>query len=130
MTDLRALLGDRYDDVMRSAALAVNLPRGGCDCDTCADDAAASVLAAVLPDLLAAAWDDGVAAMTQAVVLAREGRTAEARAAILPNPYRSPHDAAHTAAQGVPASQCGPDAARPADGIVRGTHYGTEGGER
>ena len=80
--------------------------------------------------LMAIAWDEGVAAMTQAVVLAREGRTSEARAAILPNPYRAAHAAAHSAAQGVPASQCGPDAARPADGIVRGTHYGTEGGER
>ena len=72
MTDLRALLGDKYDDVMQVAC--------GCNgtrfphCFECSDStwdhecpgpvpcthrAAGAVLARVLPDLLAGAWDEG-----------------------------------------------------------------------
>ena len=40
------------------------------------------------------------------------------------NPYRAAHAAAHSAAQGVPAPQCGPDAARGSRGIVSVAHYG------
>ena len=113
MTDLRALLGDKWTD---------------------------TILTAVLPDLLAAAWDEGHETPWQ-----RErddcrcfawsssecgcGRYGTGRL-ITPNPYRAAHAAAHSAPQTEDASQCGPDAARPADGIVSVAHYGTEGGER
>ena len=61
---LRALLGDKYDDVIQRALAAVDTPhhgyqvtRGyvnGRDVD--------AALSAVLPDLLAAAWGEGYAA--------------------------------------------------------------------
>ena len=77
MTDLRALLGDRYDEVIERAARAhasiepggdwpSNAELGGNLTGTRDDEyragmreQAEEVLAAVLPDLLAAAWDEG-----------------------------------------------------------------------
>ena len=100
MTDLRALLGERYDVVMQAAC--------GCDgtrtphCYECSDStwdhecpdpvpcrhrAAESVLARVLPDLLAEAWDSGYHAGHE-----------DARAVQpnypdpTPSPYRTPKD--------------------------------------
>ena len=72
MTDLRALLGDKYDDVMQAACgcNGTRLPH----CYECSDSTwdhecpgpvpcrhrgAGEVLARVLPDLLAGAWDEG-----------------------------------------------------------------------
>ena len=72
MTDLRALLGDRHDQVMQAACgcNGTRLPH----CYECSDStwdhecpgpvpcthrAAGAVLARVLPDLLADAWDEG-----------------------------------------------------------------------
>ena len=69
---LRALLGDKYDDVMQAACgcNGTRLPH----CYECSDStwdhecpgpvpcthrAAGAVLARVLPDLLAGAWDEG-----------------------------------------------------------------------
>ena len=81
MTDLRALLGGRYDDVIERAARAhasiepggdwpTNAALGGNLTGTRDDEyragmreQAAEVLAAVLPDLLADAWDEAVASM-------------------------------------------------------------------
>ena len=106
MTDLRALLGDRYDDVIERVArtlFAIEEP----DCNDWRWDrpnpgdpsgpiawhsywleAAKSALgAAVLPDLLAAAWDEG-----------HEAGHEDARAVQstypepTPNPYRTEGD--------------------------------------
>ena len=59
MTDLRALLGDRYDDVIEKALIAADegeyyVARGYID-----EGDVGKILAAVLPDLLAEAWDEG-----------------------------------------------------------------------
>ena len=77
MTDLRALLGDQYDEVIERAARAhasiepggdwpTNAALGGNLTGTRDDeyragirDQAEGVLAAVLPDLLAEAWEEG-----------------------------------------------------------------------
>ena len=61
MTDLRALLGHRYDDVIQRALAAVDAPHHGYqvtrgNVDGRDVDAA---LSAALPDLLAGAWDEG-----------------------------------------------------------------------
>ena len=57
MTDLRALLGDKYDDVMFRAMSAVaSQPHGK---PYTMLERVADTLAAVLPDLLADAWDEG-----------------------------------------------------------------------
>ena len=101
MTDLRALLGDKYDDVMQAAC--------GCDgtrvphCFECSDSTwdhecpgpvpcehrtAGAVLARVLPGLLADVWDEGAD-----FVARHSGMSAEyIRAA---SPYRTegnPHE--------------------------------------
>ena len=60
MTDLRAMLGDRYDDVIIKATKRAlfnypNLPIGIEQHEALAGQA----LHAVLPDLLAQAWDEG-----------------------------------------------------------------------
>ena len=69
MTDLRALLGDRYASTLQAAVVADNpdaIPaaqrvggRLGRLMYLSAVDRLARVLAAVLPDLLAEAWDEG-----------------------------------------------------------------------
>ena len=60
MTDLRAMLGDRYDDVIIKATkrallnypnLPISIPQH--------EALAGQALAAVLPGLLAQAWDEG-----------------------------------------------------------------------
>ena len=65
-------------------------------------------------DILAQAWDEGVAHGRNYAYYDEQPR----------NPYRAAHAAAHSAAQGVPAPQCGPDAARGSRGIVSVAHYG------
>ena len=61
MTDLRALLGHRYDDVIRRALAAVDTPHHGYQVTRGNVDArdVDAALSAVLPDLLAGAWDEG-----------------------------------------------------------------------
>ena len=63
MNELRAMLGDRYDDVIIKATkrallnypnLPISIPQH--------EALAGQALAAVLPDLLAQAWDEGHAA--------------------------------------------------------------------
>ena len=62
MTNLRAMLGDRHDQIIEAAKRALfnypNLPIGIEQHEALAGQA----LAAVLPDLLAQAWDEGHAA--------------------------------------------------------------------
>ncbi len=80
MTDLRALLGDdRYDDVMfRVMSAVASQPHGN---PYTMRERVADTLAAVLPDLLAAAWDEGADFLTR-----HPGMSTEyVRAA---NPYR------------------------------------------
>ena len=80
MTDLRALLGDRCDEVLTKATkralfnypnLPISIPEH--------EALAAQALAAVLPDLLADAWDEGFQAGYDDVMDHRHGT---------PNPYR------------------------------------------
>ena len=69
MSDLRAMLGDRYKPVIQAAVLAdnpkaiTNAQRVGGDLGRLmylsAVDRLARILTAVLPDLLAQAWDEG-----------------------------------------------------------------------
>ena len=77
MTDLRALLGAKYDETIEKASRAIDGDTAdylGCGCCASYDYFAAvkrtghrvraymaahDALAAVLPDLLAAAWDEG-----------------------------------------------------------------------
>ena len=79
MTDLRALLGDdRYDDVMFRAMSAVaSQPHGK---PYTMRERVADTLAAVLPDLLAEAWDAGWFTGAADIQIRRTPRT--------PNPYR------------------------------------------
>ena len=73
MTDLRALLGDKYEATVRAAVLADN-PEAITSAQQVggklgqlmylsAVDRLDRTLAAVLPDLLADAWDEAVASM-------------------------------------------------------------------
>lgn len=96
MTDLRAILGDKYDATIEKVleAIAREVDYLGCGCCTSygyneavkrtgheerPEMAAHDALAAVLPDLLADAWDEGHAACIEA-----HGRIKPMR----PNPYR------------------------------------------
>ena len=105
MTDLSALLGDKYDDVIESAARAhagiepgddwpTNAALGGSLTGTRDDEyragmreQATDILAAVLPEPLAAAWDEG-----------HQAGHEDARAVQstypepTPNPYRAERD--------------------------------------
>ena len=120
MTDLREILGDRYDDVIERAARAhasiepggdwpTNVALGGNLTGTRGDEyragmreQAEEVLAAVLPDLLADAWDDGHAACIEA-----HGRIKPMR----PNPYRP--ETITRDATGAPVTPAAPDAINP-----------------
>ena len=101
MTDLRALLGDKYDDVIEKAARAhadiepgddwpTNAALGGNLTGTRDDEYRAGMreqaegaLAAVLPDLLAEAWVEGYHAGFD------DARNVQASwPAQTPNPYR------------------------------------------
>ena len=67
MSDLRGILGDRYDEVLTKATKRAlfnypNLPISIVEHEALA----AQALAAVLPDLLADVWDDGHAACIEA----------------------------------------------------------------
>ena len=61
MSDLRQILGHRYDDVTQQALAAVDTPHHGYQVTRGNVDArdVDAALAAVLPDLLAGAWDEG-----------------------------------------------------------------------
>ena len=117
MTDLRALLGDKYDDVMQAAC--------GCDgtrvphCFECSDStwdhecpgpvpcahrAAGAVLARVLPDLLADAWDEAVASMRY-----EDGTPVQLVSVV--NPYR-PEPITRDATD-APVTPAAPDAINP-----------------
>ena len=83
MADLRALLGDRYEEVLTKATkralfnypnLPISIPEH--------EALAAQALAAVLPDLLADAWDEGRADGLHDAHEHREHRK------LLRNPYR------------------------------------------
>ena len=97
MTDLRALLGDRHDQVMQAACgcNGTRLPH----CYECSDStwdhecpgpvpcthrAAGAVLARVLPDLLADAWDECKHSEHTPACRLGDGNCT------CPNPYRHP----------------------------------------
>ena len=78
MTDLRTILGDdRYDDVIEKAALPIT---GAALPAAVARALVSTALAAVLPDLLAEAWDAGWFTGAADIQIRRTPRT--------PNPYR------------------------------------------
>ena len=86
MTDLRAMLGDRYDDVIIKATkrallnypnLPISIPQH--------EALAGQALAAVLPGLLAQAWDEGADFVARHPDMSAE----YVRAA---NPYRQESD--------------------------------------
>ena len=115
MTDLRALLGDRYVSTMRAAVLAdnpeaiTNAQRVGGNLGQLMYLSAVNrldrTLAAVLPDLLAEAWDEGYA---QAVAdhLLMYDNSDDA-----PNPYR-PETITRDATD-APVTPAAPDATNP-----------------
>ena len=105
MADLRALLGDRYEAAIKAASHAMS--RHWRDMHT--NEAlglqrmlTAHALSAVLPDLLADAWDDGQAACIEA-----HGRIKPMR----PNPYRP--ETITRDATGAPVAPAAPDATNP-----------------
>ena len=114
MADLRALLGDRYVSTMRAAVLADNpeaitsAQRVGGKLGQLmylsAVERLDNTLAAVLPDLLADAWDEGHADGLHNAHEYREHRKAR-------NPYR-PETAAGEATA-APVTSAGPDAINP-----------------
>ena len=98
MTDLRALLGDKYVSTMRAAVLAnnpeaiTNAQRVGGKLGQLmylsAVDRLDRTLSAVLPDLLADAWDEAVASMRY-----EDGTPVQLVSVV--NPYRTeggPHE--------------------------------------
>lgn len=102
MADLRALLGDKYDEVLTKATKRAlfnypNLPIGIPEHEALAGQA----LAAVLPDLLAAAWDEGHADGLHNAHEHREHRKAR-------NPYRP--ETITRDATGAPVTLAAPDA--------------------
>ena len=106
MNDLRALLGDRYVSTMRAAVLADN-PEAINRLDR--------TLAAVLPDLLAAAWDEGwdaaADAAEQCTVTDGYGPCGECATCDPANPYRSETTAGE--ATDAPVTLAAPDAINP-----------------
>ena len=105
MTDLRALLGDKYDEVIERAVDVtsdISPDYFGCGCCSFYDYDAAlertghgdrvhmamhDALAAVLPDLLARAWDEGhwIGKADAALNAVR----VNAAHVVTPNPYRT-----------------------------------------
>lgn len=90
MTDLRALLGDdRYADVIEKALIAADkggyyVTRGYID-----EDDVVKILAAVLPDLLAEAWDSGYTrGFYDRERLSPDMPGRDASEGATPNPYR------------------------------------------
>lgn len=92
MADLRALLGDRYDDVIYKAMAA---PKFYASRQYTIRDRVADTLAAVLPDLLADVWDEGHADGLHDAHEYREHRK-------MRNPYRPENTA------GSPGTALGP----------------------
>lgn len=97
MTNLRALLGDRYDAVMAAPTPALARDRTSWSWSTYE-----AALTAVLPELLADVWDDGHAACIEA-----HGRIKPTR----PNPYR-PETITRDATD-APVTPAAPDAINP-----------------
>ena len=99
MTDLRAMLGDRYKPVIQAAVLAdnpeaiTNAQRVGGDLGQLmylsAVDRLARVLTAILPDLLAQAWDEGFDAGERD---AMDAAHTSGDSPCIPNPYRQEND--------------------------------------
>ena len=106
MTDLRALLGDKYDDVIEKAAVYVALCRHPVERTpkrlvrlaaalhmtgegTRIEREVEAALAAVLPDLLAEAWDSGYArGFYDRERLSPDMPGRDASEGATPNPYR------------------------------------------
>ena len=118
MTDLKALLGDRYDDVIEDAARAMQESCGSWPWERMCSEMpawadewrrnATHALIAVLPRLLAAAWDEGHDA----------GWWLAARAPHLAQEALRGHQ---TAANVQEARECHPGATVPAETIVSQT---------
>lgn len=114
MSDLRALLGDRYASTMRAAVLAdnpeaiTNAQQVGGKLGQLMYRSAVNrldrTLAAVLPDLLADVWDEGHADGLHNAHEYREHRKAR-------NPYRPETTAGEATA--APVTPAGPDAINP-----------------
>lgn len=90
MPDLRAMLGDRYNDVIIKATKRAlfnypNLPISIEQHKALAGQA----LAAVLPDLLAQAWDEGFDAGERD---AMDAAHTSGDSPCIPNPYRQEND--------------------------------------
>ena len=84
-SDLRARLGDRYDPVIEMMTALIHADEPDPQSKTCpvcrpiAERAFVAALPAILPDLLAAAWDEGYV----------DSATDDVSGVITPNPYRS-----------------------------------------
>ena len=118
MADLRALLGDRYVSTMRAAVLADN-PKAITSAQQVggklgqlmylsAVDRLDRTLAAVLPDLLANAWDEGRKLTLRQWQAYLDGRTSSGPPL---NPYR-PETATRDATD-APEASAAPDATNP-----------------
>ena len=101
MTDLRALLGDRYDAVIDKAMAA---PKLYASRQYTIRDRVADTLAAVLPELLADAWDEGHTDGLHNAHEYREHRKAR-------NPYRP--ETITRDATAAPVTPAAPDAINP-----------------
>ena len=93
MTNLRAMLGDRYDDVIANATkralfnypnLPISIPQH--------EALAGQALAAVLPGLLAQAWDEGHRASERDWEMAYDLSTPDEDRQPWTNPYRQEND--------------------------------------
>ena len=89
MTDLRAMLGGRYDDVLIKATkrALLNYPNLPISIEQ-HEALAGQALAAVLPDLLAEAWDQGHRASERDWEMAYDLTTPDEDRQPWPNPYR------------------------------------------
>ena len=122
MTDLRALLGDKYDDVIEKAAVYVALCRHPVERTpkrlvrlaaalhmtgegTRIEREVEAALAAVLPDLLAEAWNEGYAQAVADHLLMYDNSDDT------PNPYR-PETITRDATD-APVTPAAPDATNP-----------------
>ena len=85
MSDLRQILGHRYDDVIQQALAAVDTPHHGYQVTRGNVDArdVDAALSTVLPDLLADAWDEGKHSEHTPACRLGDGNCT------CPNPYRT-----------------------------------------
>ena len=93
MPDLRAMLGDRYHDVIIKATKRAlfNYPNLPIDIEH-HEALAGQALAAVLPDLLAQAWDEGHRASERDWEMAYDLSTPDEDRQPWTNPYRQEND--------------------------------------